>query len=345
MLRSIWYLDPRLLPAVNTDELLYISAGSQYLAGLQRGNFTAFQFNAEHPPLSKILTALSVNLGGYVRLPALISMRILDAALGALTCMLLFVLLLRVSRKIAYIGWILLAADPISIRYATASLDVTMTFFLMLFSFLLVSRKYPLAGVVGGLATLSKYPAIAAVMLSALFLLASGDVRGIQALRRLAVVGFPLVLVIFIGDPILWPSQIIGYSGIAVLNSATSSTLLGGATTFFSFLAEGLRSSNAQAQMNLLQFFGLYLTVFYFPFFTSSYLPWTFSASLLDRARRRVGLSQVETAMLAWFCGLMLVLWLITKKGDYYVITLMPPLAAFSATSLSKLIGTKGNAT
>jgi hypothetical protein len=328
---------PQLLSTVNTDERLYISAGNRYLAGLVGGGFTAFQFNAEHPPLSKILTAVSVNLGTYAEIPEVVSMRVLDAALGSLTCVLLFLLLSKVSRKTAWFGWILLAFDPISIRYVTASLDVTMTFFLAFFALLIVREKYAVAGAVGGLAALSKYPAIAVVIFSVLFLFASKPSTKMHLLRRIAYIGLPLALVFYLGDPILWPSQILGYPGIAVLSQATSSTLLGGEPTFFSFLAEATLTSNVQAQANLLQYFGIYLSVFYFPFFTYSFLPWTFTAGLLARARRRIELSRIELTSMAWFCALMLVLWFVTKKGDYYVISLMPPLAAFSATSLRNI--------
>ena len=129
LIRFFWAFSLAPVPFMTPDEFIYPFAGKLYAEGLASGNFSVFKVNAEHPPLSKLITALFIFLLGPFGFSDIGALRVQGCFFSALTCVLAYSIGLRVDRRIGILSWFLLSFDPVSIRFTLASLDVTSLFF------------------------------------------------------------------------------------------------------------------------------------------------------------------------------------------------------------------------
>ncbi len=345
LIRFVWALLFCPVPYSTPDEFLYPSTGKLYIQGLASGNFSVFKVNAEHPPLSKLITALFIFLLGPFGFSDIGALRVQGCFFSALTCVFAYLIGSRVDRRIGILSWFLLSFDPISIRFALASLDVTSLFFasLSIYTFLKAhpnSRKlYVLSGLILGLATLCKYSAFPIVLGAlTLILLAERTPFRPAALRISLVAAFSLALLV-LGNPLFWPPQLIGFSGYGAFLEASSRYAVGPGgvgVTPLDWLEPVLKAWNTPHALFYLSMFGLSSLTYPLPIFQSSYLPWLSLASLLQLARRKARLEGLRFKSLLWFSAGFLFFWLLAKSQaePYYSVWLQPPLAIFSANSI-----------
>jgi hypothetical protein len=268
---------------------------------------------------------------------------------SALTCVLVFIIGSKMDRRVGLLSWLLLSLDPISIRFALASLDVTSLFFASLSILILLRtrshtlRPYMLSGIMLGLAGLCKYSAYPIVLgtLTLILLGAKAPFRS-AALKTSLVVGFSLALLI-LGNPLFWPSQLSGFSGSQVFLEASIRYTISQefvVLTPLDWFEPALRAWNTPYGMFYLSMFAHSTAVYPFPIFQFSYLPWLFLAfclgSLLQSIRRRRNPTGLRLESLLWFLSSFLFFWLLAKsQGElYYSVWLGPPLAIFSASSI-----------
>ncbi|MBS2026610.1 MAG: glycosyltransferase family 39 protein [Deltaproteobacteria bacterium] len=111
--------------------------------------------NSEHPPLAKLIMAGSMRLFGNTE----IAWRIPSVILGTLSILLLYAIVLRLggSRKQAWLAAFVLAFENLSfIHGRIAMLDIYVVAFVLLATWLYLTRRFELAGVVFGVAALCK---------------------------------------------------------------------------------------------------------------------------------------------------------------------------------------------
>jgi predicted membrane-bound dolichyl-phosphate-mannose-protein mannosyltransferase len=180
------------------DESYYVPAAETLLRGTQCGP-TVPNCNTEHPFLSKALIAAGIvafgdNAPGW---------RIFNVLLGTFSLPLVFVLVLKVSksRKASYLSAMLLALDVMFFSNSSAALlDVPMVFFALM-AFVLYFYKvrfwkldhFTIAGILLGLAALSKETAIFLMATLATYHLVAGE--GGRRLRLFCAVEIVVVTV------------------------------------------------------------------------------------------------------------------------------------------------------
>jgi dolichyl-phosphate-mannose--protein O-mannosyl transferase len=178
------------------DESYYVPAAETMLKGTQCGP-TVPNCNTEHPFLSKALIAAGIaalgdNAPGW---------RILNALLGTFSLPLVFALVLKLSksRKASCLAATLLALDVMFFTNSSAALlDIPMVFFALL-AFVLYFYKvgfwkldpFTLAGIMLGLAALSKETAIFLLATLATYHLVAGE--GSKKLRFVCTVEIVVV--------------------------------------------------------------------------------------------------------------------------------------------------------
>ena len=345
LIRFFWAFSLAAVPFLTPDEFIYPFAGKLYVQGLASGNFSVFKFNAEHPPLSKLITALFTFLLGPFGFSDIGALRLQGCFFSALTCLLVYLIGSRIDRRIGILSWFLLSFDPVSIRFALASLDVTSLFFTSA-SIHVVLRVYPnsrrlylLSGLILGLATLCKYSAFPIVLGAlTLILLAERTPFRSAALRISLVAAFSLALLV-LGNPLFWPPQLIGFSGYGAFLEASNKYYVGPWGTYLTpldWVEPVLEAGNTPLARFYLSMFGLGSLIYPLPIFQSSYLPWLFLVSLLQSARRKGKLEGLKSKSLLWFSAAFLFFWLVAKSQaePYYSVWLQPPLAIFSANSI-----------
>lgn len=344
LIRCVWLLQFTPVPYLVPDEFIYPFAGKLYVHGLATGNFSVFKVNAEHPPLSKLFTALFTYLLAKFSFSDISALRIEGSFFSALTCLVTYGIGTRIGKRVGLLAWALLSLDPMSIRYAGASLDATSLFFASLAVFTLLStdgtsdRKYLPSGVFLGLATLCKYVAFPIVLGSFILVVASDS--GKEAKRGLLLLGMTSLALVFAGNPLLWPPQLTGFSGYQVLLKASSVYGLsaGQVLTPLDWLEPFLR---VQGRTPLAMF---YVSMFAYEFtifprlFQSSYLPWVFMVSMVALAARKTRPIRIALETLLWFSATFLFFWLLAKTPaePYYLVWLAPPMAIFSAIWITR---------
>ena len=148
------------------DIQTYIDASKSYARGLIQLDLGKFGVNCEHPPLAKLI----LGLGIYALSPLLgdfkAAMMIL-CIVSSLTAVLVYFIGASLGGKRAgLIAWSLLTFDPYVIHWTVAWLDVfvnvfmTASLFFMVKKDMTVYKRWILAGLFGGLSTLSKYIAV-----------------------------------------------------------------------------------------------------------------------------------------------------------------------------------------
>ena len=148
------------------DIQTYINAGKSYAQGLIQLDLEKFGVNCEHPPLAKLI----LGLGIYALSPLLgdfkAAMMVL-CVVSSLTAVLVYFIGASLGgERAGLIAWSLLTFDPYVIHWTVAWLDVfvnvfmTASFFFMVKKDMTVYKRWILAGLFGGLSTLSKYIAV-----------------------------------------------------------------------------------------------------------------------------------------------------------------------------------------
>jgi len=345
LIRFFWAFSLAPVPYLTPDELIYPFAGRLYVQGLASGNLSVFKVNAEHPPLSKLITALFIFFLAPFRFSDIGALRVQGCFFSTLICVLAYLIGSRADRRVGILSWVLLSFDPVSIRFTIASLDVTSLFFASLSIYMLLKahphsrRQYLLSGLCVGLATLCKYSAFP-VVLGAFALILVGERTPIRpATQKLLLVAASSLAVLILGNPLFWPPQLIGFSGYSVFLEASSRYGIGPGGAFLTpldWLEPALKTWNTPQARFYLSMFGLGSLVYPLPIFQSSYLPWLFLASLLHLATRRAKLEGLRSKSLLWFSAGFLFFWLLAKSQaePYYSVWLQPPLALFSASSI-----------
>jgi len=344
----LWALVFCPVPYLTPDELIYPFAGKLYIQGLASGNFSVFKINSWHPPLSELITALFIFLLGPHGFSDISALRVQGCFFSALICVLAYLIGSTVDRRIGMFSWFLLSLDPISIRFAVASLDVTSLFFASLSVYILLKansssyRTFLLCGLILGLATLCKYSAYP-IVLGALTLILLEERTPLRpaALRILLVVAFSIALLV-LGNPLFWPPQLTGFVGYQVFLEALSGYAVGSAGTCLTpldWLEPALKAWNTPHALFYLSMFGLGWLSYPLSIFQSSYLPWLFLAFLFGLAGRKAKLEGVKFKTLLWFSASFLFLWLLAKSQvePYYSVWLQPPLAIFSGSSITEV--------
>ncbi len=345
LIRFFWAFSLAPVPYLTPDEFLYPYAGKLYVQGLASGNFSVFRVNAEHPPLSKLITALFILLLGPFGFSDIGALRVQGCFFSALTCVLAYSIGSREDRRIGVLSWFLLSLDPVSIRFAIASLDVTSLFFASLSIYMLLKAHssscslFLLSGLSLGLATLCKRSAYPIVLGALALILIGGTTPFRPASLRISLVATSSLALLVLGSPLFWPPQLIGFSGYSVFLEASSRYTIGPGgicLTPLDWLEPVLKAWNTPHALLYLSMFGLGSLTYPLPIFQSSYLPWLFLASLLQLARRKAKLEGVRFKSLLWFSAGFLFFWLLAKSQaePYYSIWLQPPLAIFSAGSI-----------
>ncbi len=144
------------------DECWYVQ-DARVLLGLPLANMknlpahplSGLDPNSEHPPLPKLIMAGFMKVFGEKE----IAWRIPSVILGTLCIWLLYLTVRRLggSKRLAFTSAFILAFDNLSfIQGRIAMLDVYLTAFLMLGLWLYLARRYELAGMAFGLASLCK---------------------------------------------------------------------------------------------------------------------------------------------------------------------------------------------
>jgi len=347
-IRFFWAFSLAPVPYLTPDEFIYPFAGKLYVQGLASGNLSVFKVNAEHPPLSKLITALFIFLLGPFGFSDIGALRVQGCFFSSLTCILAYLIGSRADRRVGMLSWVLLSLDPLSIRFAIASLDATSLFFASLSIYILLkahpnsSKLYLLSGLILGLATLCKYSAFP-VVLGAFALILLCDRTPIRpAAQKISLVAASSLAVLILGNPLFWPPQLIGFSGYSVFIEASSRYTIGPGgicVTPLDWLEPVLKAWNTHDALFYLSMFGLGSLTYPLPIFQSSYLPWLFLASLFQLARRKAKLEGLRSKSLLWFSAGFLFFWLLAKSQaePYYSVWLQPPLAIFSANSIIDL--------
>ena len=345
LIRFFWAFSLAPVPFLTPDEFLYAFSGKLYVQGLASGNFSVFKVNAEHPPLSKLITALFIFSLGPFGFSDIGALRVQGCFFSAITCVLAYSIGSRGDRRIGVLSWFLLSLDPVSIRFAVASLDVTSLFFASLSIYMLLRahpnscRLYLLSGLILGLATLCKYSAYPIVLGALTLILLGGRTPFRLASLRISLVAASSLALLVLGNPLFWPPQLIGFPGYSALLEASSRYAIGPAgicLTPLDWLEPVLKAWNTPHALFYLSMFGLGSLSYPLPIFQSSYLPWLFLASLLQLARRKAKLEGLRFKSLLWFSAGFLFFWLLAKSQaePYYSVWLQPPLAIFSANSI-----------
>ncbi len=185
------------------DEVYYVPTAENMLNGTQCGP-TVPNCNLEHPFLSKALIASGIVAFG----DNAFGWRIFEVLMGTFSLPLLFALALKLSRdrRVAYLSSTLLGLDVMFFSHSSAALiDVHMVFFALLafviyFYEIRIWRvdKFLLAGVVLGLAGLSKETAIflAATLVTYHLLVSEGRsvTRVAESLRIVVATGLVFIL-------------------------------------------------------------------------------------------------------------------------------------------------------
>jgi len=344
-IRFLWAFSFCPVPYLTPDEFLYPLVGKLYVQGLASGNFSVFKVIAGHPPLSELITALFIFLLGPVGFSDIGALRAQGCFFSALICVLAYSIASRVNRRIGMFSWFLLSLDPVSIRFVVASLDVTSLFFASLSIYMLLKanpssrRIFVLSGLALGLATLCKYSACPIVLGTLTLIVLGGRTPFRPATLRISLVAASSIALLVLGNPLLWPPQLIGFAGYSAFLEASSWYTVGpGGTclTPLDWLEPALRAWNTPHALFYLSMFALGSLSYPLPIFESSYLPWFFLASLLQLGRRKAKLEGLKFKSLLWFSAGFLFFWLLAKsQGEpYYSVWLQPPLAIFSASSI-----------
>ena len=345
LIRLVWALLFCPVPYLTPDELLYPSTAKLYIQGLASGNFSVLKVNAEHPPLSKLITALFIFLLGPLGFSDIGALRVQGCFFSSLTCILAYLIGSEVDRRIGMLSWFLLSLDPVSVRFGIASLDVTSLFFASLSIYMLLEahphscRPYLLSGLSLGLATLCKYSAFPIVLIAFALMLFREKSPIRPATQKISLVAASSLALLVLGNPLFWPPQVIGFSGYSVFLEASSRYGTGPEGAFLTpldWLEPALKAWNTPHALLYLSMFGLGSLTYPLPIFQSSYLPWLFLVSLLQSARRRAKLEGLKSKSLLWFSAAFLFFWFVAKSQaePYYSVWLSPPLAIFSANSI-----------
>ena len=352
LIRCLWAFVYCPVPYLYPDDLLYPFAGKLYLQGLASGDFSVFKVSPAHPPLSKLITGIFVSLLGPLGTSDIMALRLQTSLFSALTCVVIFSISSRMDKRVGLLSWALLSLDPLSIRYVVASLDVTSLFFasLSVWAFLRTrknsNRNYLFSGLFLGLASLSKYLAFP-IVLGAFTLVMIGErVRSRTFFSRISLVVAAAIVLLVLGNPLLWPPQLIGFSGYRVILGDTAGYSVvnpsgtgGLVLTALDWLEPALKTWNTRYSIFYLSMFAQGTLVYPLPIFQSSYLPWIFLALLPLLAWRKYELGGLRFISLLWFSTGFLMLWIPVKSQveTYYLLWLQPPLAIFSATSMADL--------
>jgi len=350
LIRYGWALYFAPVPFLTPDELIYPLAGKAYVHSLVSWDLTGFAVNAEHPPLSKLFTALFICLLGPLGFSDIVALRVQSCLFSALTCVVAYQVGSKAGRTIGLLSWALLSFDPISIVFSIASLDVTSLFFASLAFkwFLEVNEKSVrpclLSGVCLGAATLCKYTAWP-IMLGtfALIMFLTRVSRRVFLVSLSVVAAVSLVLVI-LGNPLFWPPQVLGYSGYQVFLEATSVYKVGpegSVVTMLDWIELAIKSWNKPLRLFYLSMFSDSLITYPFSIFSLSFLPWILLGSLIIRAGRLTDHSEFILKSLSWFLIGFLFFWFLAKsRGEpYYAVWLEPSAAIFSGYSLTRFWG------
>jgi hypothetical protein len=350
-IRYFWAFCQAPVPFIIPDELLYPYTSRLFVSGLASGNFSVFKVNAAHPPLSKFITWLFISLLGTSGFSDMGAMRVQSCLFSSLTCVLIYAIVASKTKKsIGVLSWALLSLDPASIIFALASLDVTSLFFAVLSMHILLRasseswRPYLLAGVCLGLAALCKYSAYPIILGTLiLILLAEKNHPGLSA-KGILVLTTSSILVLIAGNPLLWPPQLLGFSGYSALVEDSSRALLnsGGAfsvLTPLDWLQPAFKMISPAHTIFYLSMFAHATTVFPLPIFRYSYLPWLFLGSLLLLLRQQERIDGLKLRSLSWISASCLFFWILAKsQADvYYSVWLQPPLAIFSTIAIADL--------
>jgi 4-amino-4-deoxy-L-arabinose transferase-like glycosyltransferase len=302
---------------VYPDELLYPFAGKLYLQGLASFDFSVLKVSPVHPPLSKLITGIFVSLVGPLGFSDIMALRLQTSIVSALTCVVMFAIGSKMDRRVGLLSWALLSLDPLSIRFVVASLDVTSLFFasLSIWTFLKTrqnsNRNYLFSGLFLGLAGLSKYMAFP-IVLGAFTLIMIGErVPSRILLSRISLVTASAIVLLVIGNPLLWPPQLIGFSGYRVILGDTAGYSVknpsgtdGLVLTALDWLEPALKTWGTRYSIFYLSMFAHGAFIYPLPIFQFSYLPWIFLAFLPLLARRKYefgGLVHQSTVVFNWF--------------------------------------------
>jgi len=342
-LRLFWLLSlPR--PYLIPDEIVYPQAGRAYVNAIMQGNLTSFRLQplaAAHPPLAKLILGIFLLMAGDSWLSDIDISRILCALLGSLTCIIIWVHLKRYGNIVAFFGWFLASIDPLSIRYSIALLDVAAAMFLTISMWLFTTEglnsraKDSLIGVASGLATLCKYSALP-IFLGA-YLLEYTMMRKPRKTESLAVAMLSALVVSLMGNPLFWPSAVLGYSGLETLLSLSSAYSLGPGIVFiFDWLEPALRSPIHGHQVFYFSTFLSYAFTFPFRLFAESIVAWTLLGCLVHKLKNKSQLFSDQLSLVPWFVSSILFFWLVGKSRaePYYAVMIGPPMTLLASLLL-----------
>ena len=338
-LRLLWLLNlPS--PYLTPDEIIYPQAGRAYLGSIMAGNLAGFKLNAEHPPLAKLILGLLLLMVDH-QLSDIVVLRLLCAVFSSLTCVVLWFHLKRYGNGVALLGWLLLSTDLLSIRYSVALLDVVATTFLTLSMYLALSEhsnspsKSAMLGVVSGLAVLSKYSALP--ILAGVCLLNRLVRQRTETTWNSIITLSCALVVVLVGNPMLWPPALLGYHGLEILLSSSSVYSTGPGIMFiFDWLGPLLEPVNQGLTGFYLSMFVFHLSIFPFRLFSESIVPWLLLACLCHRLKKREPLSHLQRSQIPWLLSCILFFWLLEKSRieTYYMVMMGPSMTVLTALML-----------
>jgi predicted membrane-bound dolichyl-phosphate-mannose-protein mannosyltransferase len=339
-IRLIWLLALP-YPYLSPDELIYPHAGRSYVNAIGRGDFAAFRINAEHPPLAKLILGLVLTLTGVESNMDILISRILCAILSSLTCLVLWFHLKQYGGRRGIIGWFLLSLDPISIRYSGALLDVVSTLFVTVLMHIVLSmrsnslRRSVAVGLFSALAVLSKYSALPVLLGVYLMSLLVTDRKKKPENRVATLTAFALTS--FLGNPLLWPPAILGYSGFeAILSSISVYSLNQNITFVFDWLSPAILAPVRGQMLFYTSILLSYVGFLPFRLFAETSAAWIILVCIICYLRRKRSMCAVQRSIVPWVVSPTLFFWLVAKSRieSYYAVMLSPPLTILACLML-----------
>jgi len=344
-IRCYWALCLAPVPFLIPDELWYPQLARLYVFGLASGDLSVFKVNAVHPPLSRLFTWLFMSLLGPFGFSDIHALRFQSCLFSALTCVLVYsIVRSSFSRSAALFAWALLTLDPLSIIFSIASLDVVSLFFAVLSFYILLRtrqdsiRKCFFSGIFLGLAALSKYFAYPIVLFAISLIMISRRYHFKFIVSRVLLLAMSSAVILVVGNPLLWPPQITGFSGFDAFMEDSRHALYATDRGFeiitpLDWLGKVLKAQYGSLKIFYLSMFSHGMLVYPLSIFQNSYLPWLFLASLFLSAKLRSKLERLKLDSLLWFSASFLFFWMVVKSQivPYYSVWLQPPLAVFLA--------------
>ena len=337
------------------DERAFTIAGYFWVKGIITGQKPEFfvqgwtlQRTSDSPPLSKLITGVLIQaltpLGlGRFPVPIRIHCSILLSGTGVIC----YLIARRLGdEKTGLLAWLMAVLQPVfqpdGPYLILSSLDITCIFFTSISVFLLLKRdgrSLLLSGVFFGLASLSKYVAIAILppFILTWSLLTSKQVR--EAIRNAVfVIAVGLSLHIALNPMLTIPS----------LRETMINWQIREGNVFFHWSGDEILMLRAffrerPLDVALIRFI---LKIFSLPisFIAGYYLMLTTLISIFYAGYMRIQLSRREIFPLLWFAFTFFFLGLHWKHHSYYKVLLFPALAVFNAIFWTNRFGLGKNA-